>query len=235
MEALIILLSEFLLGPVIAFATVVIEFMASMFGILLELIFGYSRKDKKAKQVATQGTPSLGKQKSGALRLFNKISIILFLVIMGILLVINFVAFDPVMQWLIAKVEKETAIEVEVSEVSGNLFLGKIAFDTVKVHRESEVKTSFDLQAKEVMIDIDLPSLLFRPITLDQLAVTDVKGSITRPDIEKQKKDKHAGKIKTKRNFVVEDLQLSKIDLAISKGSNAPVTIAFDKVSSAPA
>lgn len=238
MEALVILLAEFLSGPIIALVAVLANVTILILSFLFELttLLLFSRQRKKAEPTKT--SPS---DKASAIRLppllarrIRQVSLASLALILVLFLAVNFVFFDPATRWLMARVGQRTQTELSFASVSGNLFTGQFVFEDMTASRHSDVKSSFNLNAKRVDADIDLSTLIFRPIVLESLAVETVRGNMSQPDKRKESKAARDLRIKARRIFNVTQLQLSDVDIALSKADNPPIQVTLDTVESAP-
>lgn len=263
MEALIILLAEFLTAPIIGATTVLANGLFSLLSAILELIFDLlfsgSSKNKKSKipkqkvaKVESKPEPvkieepakepiKIAKKKTNSLFLkrIKRFSLYLLILVITIISAINFLFLDPTVKWIFAKIQSKTGIELSVTNVSGNLFAGKIQFDGLKVKRESAEKSSFDFEVGNASADIKVSSLIFQPVTINSFVISDVSGKVHQPISDSSKKDssqkaKHKGKIKSKRDFIIEELDIKNINILLSKGNNEPIKLSLNNIESAP-
>ncbi len=237
MEALIILLAEFLIVPIVLSVSIVavtlVVFIMNIFEVFF-LLLGAKNLAGKIPKLTKREDKSVPPKKPSGFITIKWASLSLFALLIGTVLVVNFLLFDPTAKWLLAKVGQRKDMEVNVAKVSGNLFSGKFDFHDLKVKRESEIKNSFDLKTESVSLDIDIWSLIFRPVTLEHLIVKNVKGDIRQPDIRKDPKNSNRNKIKTKRIFIVKRYRLEDADVSLSKGANPPVQVSLNKAENDP-
>lgn len=233
MEALVILLAEFLLAPIIVCVAVVGNVFAAFVVFIIQAFFWMF-----GMHSISEDTRPIASHKSiGSLKWVKRTALILLAIIVSALLTVNFVFFEPTAKWLVANVAQKTGIELYVGKISGNIFTGAVNFIDLKINRVSDEKSNFDLTVKKASIDINIWSLVFRPITLETIVVENVEGKIKQPETKPKSPRSSADstqKIKNKRTFIVEDLKLSDIDVALSKGNNTPIAVYLQEVTSAP-
>jgi hypothetical protein len=240
MEALVILLAEFLSGPIIALVALLAELVLFLFSFLLDLaLWLFFRKRSAAAGVRDGGERQEPDRRSNVPRRMRTIALAGFALSLGGLLLVNFVFFEPTARWVLAQVAKRTHTELDFKAVSGNIFSGTIIFEDLHARRSSETRSSFDLTARRLHADIDPWTLVFRPILFQSLAVETVSGTLRQPEKRKPAGGKTVSseddeKIKARRTFHVQDLTLKDVNIMLSKGDNAPVAVSLTSVSSAP-
>jgi len=258
MEALVILLAEFLTAPIIGALSLAVNGIVSIFTAILELIFDLlssgtskSKKKKITKQqpvkepvvqdkTATKQIQKTSKNGSSLfLKRVKRFSLYLLILLLGAISAINFLFLDPTVKWIFAKIETKTGIQLSVNKVSGNLFAGNISFNDLKVKRESVEKSSFDFEVGNASTDIKLSSLIFQPVTLNNFSINDVTGKVHQPanttSNKKASKNPNKGaKIKSKRDFIIEELDINNINISLSKGGNKPINLSLNNIQSEP-
>jgi hypothetical protein len=246
MEALVILLAEFLVAFVVPAITLAVEIVAILIGLLIELaawlLFGKRRAASPVRTIASAVSAWRGKATVGR---FERWSVIvrpmtavafvgLVLTVSGLILV-NTLFFEPTIRQVVGFVAKRTGTELEFKTVSGNLFTGRFAFENVSARRVSDSKASFDLKVASLSGEIDLRTLLLGPISFERLSVDTVSGTFRAQ--EKRGSGDNAlddGRERTKRRFRIEDLTLRDVNVALSKGDGAPVALSLKSVTSTP-
>ena len=250
MEALVILLLEFLLAPIILLFTLLFNVLICVIGLIVELIFkaATSATTKCANKTSSNPEPQRKRVNSikitnsvffaktvYALKWLRNVSLFLIISIICVLFIINFALFEPTIKWIFTKVEQKTGIELNAEQIKGNIFTGKISFHQLMVKRESPIKTSFKLDIDELSLDIDWLSLILRPITFDTLVINKVTGNITQPNLQAHANDNDntdkEPTIKTKRLFVINNLDVNKINIIFAKNGDTSTTPIFiDKI-----
>ncbi|MCL9685117.1 hypothetical protein [Legionella maioricensis] len=258
MEALVILLIEFLLDPIILLFILLFNVLVCIIELIIELIFTpFLMKDNKTTSPAM--TKNANKNPSNpeppqkrinsskmtnsvffaktvyALKWLRNLSLSLIILIISALFIINFALFEPTVKWILTRVEQKTGIELNAEQIKGNIFTGKISFHQFHVTRESPIKTSFKLDIADLSLDIDWLSLIFRPITIQTLFINQVTGNITQPDPQVNTNDHteqadSESQIKTKRPFVINNLNVNKINITFTNNGNTPIPVSFDKI-----
>jgi hypothetical protein len=260
MEALIILLAEFLTGIIFPFVILVLELTLFLFTFLLDLILwlfwrkswspaapgtGTPQAKPARKRIAwvprgqTFGAPRYGKLNLPRLvRVVRVVTLATFVPLIAALLVINVFFLDPVARWVLARAGERTGSELSAQRVSGDIFTGQFVLENLRAHRQSESRTSFDLTARSVSADLDLWSLIVRPITFETLSVEGVSGTMRKPEKRKRARGKGSAgdgdRIKPRRKFVAHELTLRDVAIMLSAGENAPVAVTLKSVRSAP-
>lgn len=255
MEALIILLAEFLIGFLAPVIVVFVQLILFLFSILLSLILIPVRR--KSGIAAPDGTEapqaraawvrrpwvSRGStfnipraRKTNLPRLIGVVALAGFVPVMIGLVVVNLFFLDPAAKWVLAWAGERTGTELNVQRVSGNIFTGRFAFENLRARRQSEDRSSFNLNARRLSADLDLWTLIARPITFESLSVEGVSGSIRKPERRKSARGKRGNgdRIKARRKFVARELALRDIDISLSSGANTPIAVSLKSVRSAP-
>jgi hypothetical protein len=227
MEALVILLAELLWAPLIAALIFFVNFALLIISLLLELCFW----------LFTRNVPGNGAaRRRGRYRFLRsmRISALTGIVLMAAaLLAVNFIFLDRAARGVLAEVGRRTHTELDFKAVSGNIFTGSFAFAGLTAKRQSETKSSFDLHAQRLTADLDLWTLFVRPISFESVTVDHVTGAIRRPERRKKEDGAAEDKLKPKRKFLIRDLTLTNVDIALSKGAIAPVSVALSSVKAA--
>ena len=244
MEALVILLAEFLTALLIPAVILAAEVAVLLFSLLFELVlwlcFG-KRKVASPPKGPLPGSPKRGwKDKvqswSAISRPVRNVALIGFALTIGALALANTVFFAPTVRLILAIVGQRTGTELAFKSVSGNLFTGRFAFEDIRAKRISDTKSSFDLKARNLDADLDLLTLTDPPIVFDTLSVDTVTGTFRQPERTAGRKGHGNGgeRIKAKRKFGVTKLTLTNVDVALSRGEGMPVAVSLKSVTSAP-
>ena len=245
MEALVILLAEFLTAFVVPALILVAELAALLLSVLIDLVswlcFGTRRAQFPSKR--THAAPPKRSWRD-AIQSWGTISrpirngaLIGLALTIGAVVLANTVFFEPTVRLIIAMVGQRTGSELAFNSVSGNLLTGRFVFEEISARRISGTKSSFDLKAHKFSVNLDLPTLFARPITFDSLVADTVTGTFRLP--EKPTGTAFANRnsgvlIKAKRKFHVEALTLKNVNVALSRGERAPVAVSLKSVASAP-
>ncbi|HWE19510.1 MAG TPA: hypothetical protein VG758_20380 [Hyphomicrobiaceae bacterium] len=246
MEALVILLAEFLVAFVVPAIVLAVEIVTILIGLLIELatwlLFAKRRAASPLRTIAStvsawRGKATVGRFErwGGIVRPITAVAFVgLVLTISGLVLV-NTLFFEPTMRQVVGFVAKRTGTELDFKSVSGNLFTGRFAFENVSARRVSDTKASFDLKVGGLIGEIDLRTLLIGPISFGRLSVDTVSGTF-RVQEKRGTGDNvlDDGRVRTKRRFRIEDLTLRDVNVALSKGDGAPVALSLKAVTSMP-
>ena len=250
MEEMVILLAEFISTPILMFGAVIIEFIISVFwiigvvfGTLFWMLTGKNHEGSKkyktpSKHISTFTNISASPKIKLVLQAVKRVALVGFVFIIAILCIINFAFFAPSIRWVAGNVSTATGIEIEFSAVDGNIFTGHINFTNLKVKQIKENKTNFDLTLENAEIDLDVPSLLLRPIIFEKMNISGVSGNIKQPpksNITNQHNNtKEPKKTRHKRDFIIDDLKFNNINASLTKGENPPVNILLENIISQP-
>lgn len=238
MELLAILLGEFLLFPVIAAFGTLINLIFSVLFTILELIVSLltSRGSFRPKK-KTQTTLAPSK-KPISFKWVAKLSGTIFLVAVLVLVTINTALLTPTMNWVFTKIEQKTNIAVSFESVRGNIFIGALEFQGLRAIRQSDVKSDIDVKAQNIALDVNILSLITKPIVIEKLALKDVDGTwhskdqaSVSEDGDEQSKPK---KIKPKTEFIIEDLSIQNIGFVLHKAQKEPLNLKLARIESAP-
>jgi hypothetical protein len=247
MEALIILLAEFLVAFVVPAIVLAVETVTILIGLLIELatwlLFGKRRSASPPTTIASAVSAWRGKEivggfakRSGVLRLATSVAFVALVLTIGGLVLINTLFFEPTIRLVAGFVGKRTGTDLEFTSVSGNLFTGSFAFENIGARRVSDTKGSFDLKIGSLSGDIDMRSLLIGPISFRSLSVKAVSGTFHDREKRGTGGSVHDDeRMQARRRFRIDDLTLRDVDVALSKGNGAaPVALSLKSVTSMP-
>jgi hypothetical protein len=247
MEALVILLAEFLVAFIAPAVVVAVESAAVLIGLIIQLaMWLLLGKRRVAGPPVTAAAVSPGRRARAVEGLerwrkaFRKITAVAFVglaLTLGGLVLANTLFFEPTIRYAVGLVAKRAGTELDFKAVSGNLFTGRFAFENINARRVSDTRRSFDLQVGKLSGTIDLWTLLNGPICFERLSVGSVSGTFRDPE------RRGAGeggdddeRIRAKRRFRIEELTLRDVRVALSKGDSdgAPVALSLTSVTSTP-
>ena len=244
MEALVILLAEFLtalLIPALIVAAEVAAFLLSLLFYLAVLLCFGRRRVVPPSVGAPSGVPKQGWKDTiqnwgtAAWRI-RKAAVIGLALTIGTLALANTVFFEPTVRLILLMVGRRTDTELAFKSVSGNLFTGHFTFEDISAKRISDIKSSFDLKVRNFSMDLNLLTLLDPPIVFDALSADTVTGTFRLPERTAGRNGRRDSgeRIKVRRKFRVETLTLKNVDVALSRGEGAPVAVSLKSVTSAP-
>lgn len=240
MEALVILLAEFLMAFVVPAIVLAVEIAAIFIGLLLGLATWLlsargGAASRPISSAVSEGGGTAGKRRSGIFRLITAVAFVGLVLTIGGLVLVNTLLFEPAIRQVVGLVAKRTGTELEFKSVSGNLFTGRFAFEDISAKRVSDTRSDFDLKVGSLNGDVDLRTLLVGPISLKRLSVDTVSGTFHQQTKQRTGgKVQDAGQIRPKRRFRIEDLALRDVDVTLSKGDSAPVALSLKSVTSMP-
>ena len=157
MEALIPLLAELLLPFLVAFAVFIIQLGILSIDIIFSLILYLARRSGRSAPPASGPPPD--RRGFTLARRVGTAMLVGLSVTLAALLLANFVFFEPIARFALARIGQRTGTELEFRSASGNLFAGTFAFEDLTARRVSEKRSSFDLKAHRLRADLDLATL----------------------------------------------------------------------------
>jgi hypothetical protein len=189
MEALVILLAEFLTAFVVPAVILIAEIVAIVISMILDLaVWLIFRKPRAKPRAQTTSAGRLFRNWKAAIQraaaIFHpirKVATIGLALTIGAVVLLNGLLFEPTVRLALALVGQRTGAEVTFGSVSGNLLTGRFAFEDLHARRASDVKSNFDLRARTLQADLDLLTLIARPITFESLSADSVSGTFHRP------------------------------------------------------
>lgn len=214
MEALVILLAEFLLLPVIAGLTLCFEFLFLLLELTLEFCLGLRRRKRQAKERPEEAATAT--QKSRILPVLRVVAGASLALVISTGLIINTFYFDDVLGWTLGKVRQQSDIEVSYAEVDGNLFTGRVEFANARISRTGHAKSNFDLQAQNLTLDASLLSVLSGRVRIEHLEVNHLSG-----DFERFAKSEQ----RPRRAFTIDRLVVTKAEFTVTeRAGRSPLT-----------
>ena len=154
MEALIILIAEFLAVPVLAGISVLGQVVVSIICLVLELVFGTTMSTRFKAQSQRWKVPSR------LLKWVVRLSLYSLSICIALMLLINYVFFDETIRFVADRVETKTGIEIQYDSVEGDLFVGACAFTRMELRQNTEEKPKFYIQAEAIEADLSIMDLL---------------------------------------------------------------------------
>lgn len=238
MELLAILLGEFLFFPVIAaFGTLINLIFSALFTILELIVSLLSSRGSFRPKEKTQTTLASPK-KPLSFKWVAKFSAAIFLVFVLVLVSVNTAFLTPTMNWVFTKIAQKTNIEVSFESVRGSILIGAVEFQGLRAIRQSDDKSDLAVRAEHIALDINVLSLITKPIVIEKLALRDVDGTWYSKDqssvSENEDQQSKPKKIKPKTEFIIEDLSIQNINFVLNKADKQPLTLTLDHIESAP-
>jgi len=241
MELLVGLLVEVLVSFVVAVVPVIASFAAEVIVWIADLFSGIGGSSDIKPNVPTEAasqdeqddpvSPPADYRPSIAFKWIKRASVSVLVVTIACLIVINLLFLKPIGNWVLAKLEQRTGIEVIASGISGNLFTGTFRLTGLTAKREGLEKSSFDLKVAEVSGDLALNSLFFGTPRFDALSINGVSG---RFDVKNRDKNRKPEKIRTRRNFIVNHMMISDVALQFYNAKEEALEVSLTSVESRP-
>lgn len=232
MELLVILLGEFLLLPFFAalasLGSAIVSFISFLFEILINALIHRGAKSKD--------TVSNGRNSFNFLRVLSLFAGGIFVLAVLTLFIVNTFFFYPTSQWAAGLVGQKTNMEISFDEARGNIFSGKIHFENLNVVSKAPVKDKF-LSAENLSMDVDVLSLLFRPVRVQHFSTQNVQGKFysSRKQISESNGRKDAEKkVKAKTGFVIEQLNIKNVKIELYNENQQSLNLEIEKITSEP-
>ena len=191
MEGLILLFGEALLGVCAAFLASLLSLVAmgisvcsALIRALIDSIPGCAKEVKKAKKRNTASKSAARPRVWGIVRSLGYLLGAVTTLAIAALAIIQWFFFEPAVEWFAKRVGISTGHRISWDAIDGNLFLGKFEFRGVQVTTiGSEVADSLRLETKadHFSFDIDMTSLLFEYVSIENLTVRGAAATIGLP------------------------------------------------------
>ena len=183
MEGLILLFAEFLALPLLVAATAMLDLVVLgvdlVSGLAALVIGGTRRRDQPAGQLLP--TPERRRSPWRATARWIGIGGASLLVVLLIALTVaNWLFFDDLVRWQLARAGRKTGITVVFDSASGSLWTGVMELHEVKVKRTTNEDSNFDLSVRKLSIDLAMLDLLFLKPVFEQVEVQDLRGTYDR-------------------------------------------------------
>jgi len=220
-EALFLLLAEFLFAPFIAMLFVVLEAVLALVGLGGELAFTFAsnRSDPSGSKRTSRSRPQ--KLRRGT-RILWKVSAALLLLMSLAVILLDTVFFPSSIGWILNRAEQKTGITATFKQVQGSFLSGKIQFDELRLSRNEQVSSDFDLSIGHASVNLSLLGLLNSVTKIQEVSLTGVSGSVTRYAAPK--------KFVPRKHFEIETLSVRDVDLTVTNRSpgKAPFTTSIE-------
>ncbi len=218
MEALVILLAEFILAPVTAAITIGIEGILSVLSLIAEPLFGitltrfkHGKKDEHRKYKSSK-------------KYFRWIQIILisiFGIFIVTVIVLNQFFFEPTLKWGLKRIERETGIQAEFASASGNIFTGRFELTGTDLHRQGDKISNFDINIARLIIDLSMTDIFSTPVIIKEVVIAGLKGEYEEV-VPAGLKGEYgqagtADKIKERKRYRVQHFQIKDVDITVNK------------------
>ncbi|MFK8014762.1 MAG: hypothetical protein AB8G17_04935 [Gammaproteobacteria bacterium] len=224
MEAIAIIIGELIFAALAPLVMVIIDAVGVVVGIIWSTISGRRRSEN---QGATGGTA----------RTVSVVALGLAVLIFLTIFIVNQFFFSDAVRRVLTTVENRSGISTACRDIDGSLFFGKIDLRDCSIRRSTHDASTFDLTVTHLFVDVSLLSLI-GTTDIESVNVAGVNGWATRhrPASSEPESDEH--KIKPRRAFDIEQLDVSDINLTIT-GTNPDdnpfeIQIVVDELHSSP-
>lgn len=169
-----------------------IEAVFTLLGVVIELVLWLVLRDRTAgKAVRARAAVAASAAGSARTRLTALLrsrwvrriaiasAVCLGVTLLGVL-TLNFFFFDWSVRKILDGADARSGIAVGFAETDGNLLTGRIRLLDVTLVRRSDPLTVFDARAKEVEIDLDLPSMIWGDRRVELAHVAGLSGTVER-------------------------------------------------------
>lgn len=221
MEAIVLIFGQLIFAVLAPLLAVAVDMIVALITGVASL---FSRRRKM---------PGEGSQLARTLFL---IAIAVAIVVLGALAIINTFFFSDSVRAVFSTLERRSGIETRCRLIDGNVFAGRISLSDCTVVRDDHPGSEFDLELDEAELNIAVSSL-FTTATVESAVVSGLRGSIHKHQAPAED-DSPAAAEKPRRAFVIEQLDIESVDLALSgqnkDGGSFELPIRMDKATSAP-
>ncbi|MCY2990115.1 MAG: hypothetical protein NTY19_19915 [Planctomycetota bacterium] len=183
MEGLLLLLAEFLSLPLLVAATAMLDLAVLgvdlVSGLAALAIRGTRRRDRSARQLSPAPEGRRNPWRATA-RWIGIGGASLLVVLLIALTVANWLFFDDLVRWQLARAGRKTGITVVFDSASGSLWTGVMELHEVKVNRTTNEASHFDLSVRKLSVDLAMLDLLFLKPVFEQVEVQGLRGTYDR-------------------------------------------------------
>ncbi len=232
MEALVLLLAEFLLGPLLAALGGLVTAAAAVLGALLELLFGLRARWRRAAAEPAAAEPATREPAAASPRWRRRVRWavggVLALALLSALAV-ELVLFEPAVRWLAARVAASTGIAVAFARAEGSLLRGRVVLHETSLRRASSPTSTFDLVAARLEVDVAVLGVLGSPSAIDAVRVDGLRGAFARVAAPTP--------LQPRRPFAIGELELRDARVAVTdhtRETPLEFTLAIDEARTAP-
>jgi len=105
---------------------------------------------------------------------------LLLVLLLTVLAIANWLLFDDVVRWQLARAERQTGIAVTFNSASGSLWTGAIELHDVTIQRTTGETSNFDLSARTFGIDLSVGDLLLLKPVFERVELQGLRGTYDR-------------------------------------------------------
>ena len=239
MEAIALIIGELIYAICVPIVIAVFDALVSLAAAIVSLFGLLLPKRKRDKPATASPDPGAPPPQSGhdtaspdpagpardrpAARIANVIAVVslgIAVLAGGALWTINRFYFAEAVQFTFDTLERRTGIGTACERATGSVFTGEVRLETCTTERRVHDASTFALHAELIDMDLDMRSIFGRA-RVERARVTGLTGWVERdapagPDADTDA----AATVKPRRAFVVDDLAIQNVDVALS-GRNA--------------
>lgn len=229
MEALVLLLGDFLFALFGGLFLLVAQLLGGLITFILELLFWFcpsSAGRAEAKPIEFKKTI---RKRPLWLRVSQKVVVGLFILTAASAVVINHFFFEVTLRKIAGVVGRKTDIHLSFSEASGSFFSGHIELIQASVVRTGHQRSNFDIAIDRLKIELVVTQILKSPTMIELLEIESLSGSmeLNRENTGGSSESRTSETIKPRRSFVIETLRLRDVALTIADNTNPDQLVAF--------
>ncbi len=220
MEALVLLLGEFLVPLAVVALGLLLELVVVGVALLCELVLVIRRfAGRRLAIPAPEGGTSRPLARAGLRRVRIAVAAAVGVTLLASV-ILQLFFFESTVRGIFGRVRANTGIETSFATASGNLFTGRLEMTDVTVRRAGSGTSDFDFRADRVEADLDVWSLRDDPIRIESLRIVRLHGTYTRVKETKRLEARRSFRID---RFVLEDARVSVVDRSREPGMRIAV------------
>lgn len=225
MEALLVALAESSVAILWLFFSVGLEFIGSTVCLLIDLLLSLLKEPTTSpakpaaktlvSQDAAESPATLSPRAAHYwplvrrwLRRLAWASGGLLLATLLLILTASTLLFEPAARWALSGVAKNSGIQIEFQQASGNLFTGRFHLGDARFVRAEHGPSRFDLTAQQAEIDFDVYDLLRGVVHFEEVVITGLRGEFARLEMTET--------LKTRHDFTIDRLQLTGVNVHLT-------------------
>lgn len=152
-----------------------------------------------------------------AIRWLGRLALAALALLVIAVLVGNWYFFEPILRWQLSRAADKAGVTIEFASATGSLWTGRVEMNDARIARPEHPAMTFDIQVRELVIDVDYLDLWHRS-RVQTCHVVGLKGEIERRQAEGKGLDLEAllQSGKRRRRIVVEDFSLTDATVKLS-------------------
>lgn len=225
MEALVILLAEFIASAFVPMVILAAELAGTVLGVICELfiaVIGLIAESKKTAEVGRDPQSSEASEDSTApavspkrrwLRRLTLAGCGVFAFLLVTAVIVNAFFFEPAVRLLLGKIESRTGISLTFESAEGSFFTGRATFQNAKIARTDHPRSVFDLNIETAKVRVPVWSLVWGNRAIPEIRLKGAAGEYTRLAVTKA--------LPARKPFRIESLTIEGSELLVQDRTRA--------------